>query len=58
MSFDVILNFFSAFYDKGQIITDKKLIAKQYFSKHFFLDIYAIVLLILDSMIDLKQILS
>ncbi len=47
MIIDMVLNFFSSYFSKGEAITDYYKIRKNYLKKNFFIDIYGLVFLII-----------
>jgi hypothetical protein len=49
MTIDLVLNFFCAYSEKGEMIKDKKRIARWYLTHYFFFDFYSIVFLIIDA---------
>ncbi len=50
ISIDILLNFFTAYSEKGDIIKDKQKIAYRYLTHTFFFDLYSLIFLIIDNL--------
>ena len=52
MIFEILLNIHTAYYSKGEFISDKRKILIHYFKKSFFLDLMIEISFALESLIE------